>query len=43
VYPLSLGSGKRVLPEGFNATFNLLSATPYPTGVVGLHYARKGS
>ena len=43
VYPLSLGSGKKVLPEGFNATFNLLSATPYPTGVVGLHYARKGS
>jgi len=41
LYPLSLGSGKRVLPEGFNATFNLLSATPYPTGVVGLHYARK--
>lgn len=43
VYPLSLGSGKRVLPEGFNATFSLMSATPYPTGVVGLHYARKGS
>jgi dihydrofolate reductase len=43
VYPLSLGGGKRVLPEGFNATFNLMSATPYPTGVVGLHYARKGS
>jgi dihydrofolate reductase len=43
VYPLSLGSGKRVLPDGFNATFNLLSASPYPTGVVGLHYARKGS
>jgi dihydrofolate reductase len=43
LYPLSLGSGKRVLPDGFNASFNLLTATPYPTGVVGLHYARKGS
>jgi dihydrofolate reductase len=41
LFPLSLGSGKRVLPEGFNASFNLLSATPYPTGVVGLRYARK--
>ncbi|HEV7704459.1 MAG TPA: dihydrofolate reductase family protein [Gemmatimonadaceae bacterium] len=41
VYPLSLGSGKRVLPDGFNASFDLLSAKPYPTGVVGLHYARK--
>ena len=41
VYPLTLGSGKRVLPNGVSATFELLSATPYPTGVVGLHYARK--
>jgi dihydrofolate reductase len=41
VYPLALGSGKRVLPSGVYTTFNLTSATPYPTGVVGLHYARK--
>jgi dihydrofolate reductase len=41
VYPLMLGSGKRVLPTGVYATFSLLSATPYPTGVVGLHYARQ--
>ena len=41
VYPITLGSGKRVLPEGLNATFELLSATPYPTGVVGLHYAAR--
>jgi dihydrofolate reductase len=40
VYPLTLGSGKRVLPDGVHATFVLVSATPYPTGVVGLHYAR---
>lgn len=40
LYPLTLGSGKRLLPEGVYATFSLLSATPYPSGVVGLHYAR---
>jgi dihydrofolate reductase len=40
VYPLTLGSGKRVLPSGVYATFGLASATPYPTGVVGLHYTR---
>ena len=39
VYPLTLGSGKRVLPSGVHATFALKSATPYPSGVVGLHYA----
>ena len=41
VYPLALGSGKRVLPSGVYTTFNLMSATPYPTGVVGLHYMRQ--
>lgn len=41
VYPLTLGSGKRVLPEGVHATFDLRSATPYPTGVVGLYYVRR--
>jgi dihydrofolate reductase len=39
VYPITLGSGKRVLPDGVHAAFELTSATPYPTGVVGLHYA----
>ena len=41
VYPLTLGSGKRVLPNGVHATFGLKSATPYPSGVVGLHYSRQ--
>lgn len=41
VYPLALGSGKRVLPNGVHARFALKSATPYPTGVVGLHYTRQ--
>ena len=40
VYPITLGSGKRVLPNGVHTTFRLVSATPYPTGVVGLHYSR---
>jgi dihydrofolate reductase len=40
VYPLALGSGKRVLPAGVQLTFTLASATPYPTGVVGLRYVR---
>jgi dihydrofolate reductase len=42
VYPLTLGRGKRVLPAGLHAQFRLLSATPIPTGVVALHYARLG-
>jgi dihydrofolate reductase len=41
LYPLTLGNGKRVFPSGVNATFGLASATPYPTGVVALHYTRK--
>lgn len=41
VYPLTLGSGKRVLPNGVFAAFGLMSATTFPTGVVSLHYARQ--
>jgi dihydrofolate reductase len=40
LYPLTLGSGKRVLPNGVHTTFRLRSATPYPSGVVGLDYVR---
>ena len=43
LYPLTLGGGKRILPEGLNRMFRLLSAKPYPTGVVALHYAREES
>jgi len=32
--------GKRGLPDGVSAAFELKSATPYPTGVVG-HVARQ--
>ena len=41
VYPVTLGSGKKVLPAGVHATFQLEAARPYPTGVVGLHYLRR--
>ena len=41
VYPITLGTGKRVLPNGVHSTFGLKSAKPYPTGVVGLHYVRQ--
>ena len=41
LYPLALGNGKRVLPDGIVTKLKLQSATPYPTGVVGLHYARE--
>jgi len=41
VYPLALGKGKRVFPEGVQVKLTLRSTTPYPSGVVGLHYARQ--
>jgi dihydrofolate reductase len=41
LYPLSLGSGKRALPDGLHTAFTLASATPYPSGVVGLQYVRQ--
>jgi dihydrofolate reductase len=43
VYPIVLGTGKRVLPEGLHTTFRLKSSHAYPTGVVGLHYLRQGA
>jgi len=43
LYPLTVGGGKRLFSNGTHATFDLISAKSYPTGVVGLHYARKRS
>ena len=40
LYPLTLGTGKRLLPGGIHSRFALTSAT-YPGGVTGLHYARQ--
>jgi len=41
VYPLTVGVGKRIFPERLPTQFTLLRAKPYPTGVVGLYYARR--
>ena len=41
LYPITLGGGKKLLPDGKHATFTLKSAKAYPSGVVGLHYERK--
>ena len=38
LYPLSVGGGKRLFPEGSPSRFTLVGTKPYPTGVVGLHY-----
>ena len=40
LYPLTLGQGKRLLPGGVHQGFTLRTTTPYPTGVVSLHYER---
>jgi dihydrofolate reductase len=40
VYPITVGGGKRLFADGKRAEFTLREATPYPTGVVGLHYER---
>jgi dihydrofolate reductase len=41
VYPVAFGRGKRVFPStGIDRRFKLVKSTPYPTGVVGLHYTR---
>jgi dihydrofolate reductase len=41
LYPLTVGGGKRLFPEGRHTPFTLVETTPYPTGVVGLHYRRR--
>jgi dihydrofolate reductase len=40
VYPVTVGGGKRLFPEGFNSTFRHTGAKTYPSGVVGLEYER---
>lgn len=42
LYPLALGSGKRVFADGVVNRLRLKAAKPYASGVVGLHYAREG-
>jgi dihydrofolate reductase len=42
VYPVAFGQGKRLFPQGggLDCRYSLVKSTPYPTGVVGLHYTR---
>lgn len=39
VYPVVLGSGKKVFPEGARLNLRLIEARPLPTGVVLTRYA----
>lgn len=43
VYPLMLGRGKRIFPDRIDAKFELVEATPLPSGVVHLHYRLNGN
>ena len=40
VYPLVLGSGKRLFPPGTRIDLQLVESSPLPTGVVYLRYQR---
>ena len=40
LYPLAVGGGKRLFPDQAHLKFALKEVTPFPTGVVGLHYTR---
>jgi dihydrofolate reductase len=40
IYPLVLGSGKRLFPEGKRMELKLIEASPLPTGVVFMRYRR---
>jgi dihydrofolate reductase len=42
LYPLSLGGGKRLFPDGTLSRFKLVGSQAYPTGVIGLHYTALG-
>ena len=39
VYPLSLGGGKKLFPEGVRVNLRLIEARPIPSGVTLMHYA----
>jgi dihydrofolate reductase len=43
LYPLALGGGKSIFPAGVLCKFAFKEATSYPSGVVGLLYARDAS
>ena len=39
VYPVVLGNGKKLFPEGLRVTLRLIESRPLPSGVVLMHYA----
>ena len=39
VYPLALGTGKKLFPEGLRQNLKLIKSHSFPTGVTLLHYA----
>ena len=39
VYPVSLGGGKKVFPDGVRVNLRLIESRPFPSGVVLLRYA----
>jgi len=41
LYPIAVGGGKRLFTDGVLTRFKLIAAKPYPSGVVGLRYARQ--
>ena len=40
VYPIALGGGKKLFPEGKRIDMTLVEASPLPTGVVYMRYRR---
>ena len=40
VYPVVLGLGKKLFPDGLRVNLRLLESRPFPTGVVLMHYVR---
>jgi len=40
LYPIAVGGGKRIFPQGVSGKFKLVETKSYPTGVVGLDYTR---
>jgi dihydrofolate reductase len=40
VYPVVLGTGKKLFPEGRRIGLRLIESTPFPSGVVLMRYAR---
>jgi dihydrofolate reductase len=40
IYPVVLGNGKKLFPQGLRATLRMVESKPLPSGVVLMHYAR---